>query len=164
MWVQITYVYQKMITKTTKIGIVAIIGMVAVGNVASVAYGQFAPTDAGGTTYTNADIAAGKSDHLFKIVEFEVMSESMLPTLQVGQRGLYNQSVAFADLQENDIIVFDCDGLNVSHRIVNIKDFEDGSRAVETKGDNNTGQLDCENKIPESRYIAKVIDASIEVA
>lgn len=123
------------------------------------AHGQFSTEGMEGTVYTTEDIRSGKSDHLFQIVEFDIISESMLPVMEVGQTAIMNKSVDFMDLEVDDIIVFQCDDIDklVTHRVINVDDFEDGSRAVATQGDNNDGQLECEEKIQDYRYVGKVI-------
>jgi signal peptidase len=79
-----------------------------------------------------------------------VVSTSMVPTLNVGDLIL----VAAADYKVGDIIVFNAPGVRqgpIIHRIIAVN----GDGTLQTKGDNNPGQLPYERSIAKSQIIGK---------
>lgn len=67
---------------------------------------------------------------------FNIISESMVPTLEVNDVVVV-QKCNPEQLQKNDIITFNQEGRTISHRIVNITKTQQGNLKFETKGDNN---------------------------
>lgn len=90
-----------------------------------------------------------------------IISESMMPHFEVGEYAILNFTIPFEEVEEEDIIIFDCmeeTGRYMMHRVTDVDEYEDGSRAVETTGDNNNGeQFDCEKKISQKEYVGKII-------
>jgi signal peptidase len=98
---------------------------------------------------------------------YVVSSESMIPTLMVGdlvvlRNGMDGSGFSFSDLQVGDIIVFhsgDGGGRTIVHRTVEIyQDDEGKQRLVKTKGDNNPVSFELlDYPIREADYYGKVI-------
>src|SRR5215510_2130276 len=84
-----------------------------------------------------------------------VSGHSMEPTYRDGTYLFTNNTYPFADLKTNDIITFHSKtGYEVVHRIIDIKEYEDGSMKVLTVGDNPIDQY--EEWVHEDQYIGKV--------
>jgi signal peptidase I len=120
----------------------------------NLAYGQealYIKETSGGTTYVSED---GTNP-------IPIISKSMLPHFQVGEYAIMNFTIPFESIEEGDIIVFDCNeetDNNIMHRVIEVKEYEDGSTALETVGDYNDGeQFNCEKKISHEEYIGKII-------
>ncbi len=91
-----------------------------------------------------------------------VVTESMVPTLQVGDllvlQGSVNASKINADPETGDIIVFrnprNPSGISIVHRAI-YKTYREGLCFFKTKGDNNLGPDPWE--VPENYVIGRVV-------
>lgn len=95
---------------------------------------------------------------------YVIPSESMIPTLNVGDVVVIRNSPGFAfqDVKVDDIIVFHTDdggGRTIVHRVVEIySDSDTGERLLKTKGDNNPISYDhFDYPIKKADYYGKVI-------
>ena len=156
--------------------ITIIIGMIGLAIIISAsisqeAYAQFRAPTTTITTTTTTEQGEMCSKTLHGVVIFvsedctnpiPIISGSMLPDFRIGGYATLNFSVPFEEIEEGDIIVFDCTeetGKNMMHRVTDVDKYDDGSRAVETVGDANDGeQFECEKKISVDEYIGKIID------
>jgi len=65
--------------------------------------------------------------------------------------------IGHGEIEVGDIIVFNANRKHpLIHRVVSIQE-EKGTRYYETKGDNNSGQLSIEKRIPENAVIGKAV-------
>jgi signal peptidase I len=153
---------------TTSDKVIVAIGLVIANFVVVESYGQFAVLDSG-TSYTNADIREGKTDHLSAKQMVLVSSGSMLPLYKIGEYVTIDSSVPFESIQIGDVIAFkpdkdvNCDiGLMcdfVMHRVIEVQEFEDGSRQLITKGDANDNVIEgVEDDINHDEYIGKAME------
>lgn len=78
-----------------------------------------------------------KSDsNKFAVYAFDIISESMMPTFNIGDIIIVNKCDSPDELKINDIITFEHDDKTISHRILRIEN--DGEQFLfYTKGDNN---------------------------
>lgn len=100
---------------------------------------------------------------------FIVASDSMVPTLQVGDVIVINQhqdAASFATVKIDDIIAFknqfnkDGDGheITMTHRVVEINKTANGVIVMRTKGDNNPSSIPkIDYQIYKQNYIGKVV-------
>ena len=91
----------------------------------------------------NLILSFEENTHILGIYMFNIVSESMEPTLNKNDLVLV-QKCEMTELKEGDIITFKQDGRTISHRILNITKDEENIR-FETKGDNN--------EIPDQDYV-----------
>lgn len=83
----------------------------------------------------NLILSFEENTHIFGIYMFNIVSESMEPTLEKNDVVIV-QKCDLSQLKENDIITFEQDGRIISHRILDVI-IERGIIKFETKGDNN---------------------------
>ena len=101
----------------------------------------------------NLILSFEEKTHIFGIYMFNIVSESMEPTL-------YKDDVVFvkkcdiSELKKGDIITFEQDNRVISHRIINITK-EKSVVKFETKGDNN--EIVDPDKVTEEQVYGKVL-------
>ena len=83
----------------------------------------------------NLILSFEENTHIFGIYMFNIVSESMEPTLNINDVVVV-QKCEPSQLQKEDIITFKQEERVISHRIIDIKK-EKGIIKFETKGDNN---------------------------
>lgn len=83
----------------------------------------------------NLILSFEENTHILGIYMFNIVSESMEPTLEVNDVVVV-QKCEPLQLQIGDIITFDKEDRTISHRIIDIKK-ENGIIKYKTKGDNN---------------------------
>lgn len=83
----------------------------------------------------NLILSFEENTHILGIYVFNIISESMEPTLNVDDL-IVVQKCKDSQLKKGDIVTFNEDGRTVSHRIFNIIE-ERGIKKFQTKGDNN---------------------------
>lgn len=83
----------------------------------------------------NLILSYEENTHILGIYMFNIVSESMEPTLNKNDLVLV-QKCELSELQEGDIITFKQDDRTISHRIIDITK-EKGDFQFKTKGDNN---------------------------
>ena len=100
-----------------------------------------------------SSIKQGKMVKIFGYSYSVIVSESMVPTINVSDIIIINTKYEFEDVKKDDIIVFynPNEQKNIAHRVVDILD--DGS--LQTCGDNNNGLVDGFH-VTEEYYIGKV--------
>lgn len=84
----------------------------------------------------NLILSFEENTHILGIYMFNIISESMEPTLEVNDVVVVLKCEP-SQLQKDDIITFNQDERTISHRIVNITKTPQGNIKFETKGDNN---------------------------
>jgi len=84
----------------------------------------------------NLILSFEENTHILGIYMFNIISESMEPTLEINDVVVVLKSEP-SQLQKDDIITFNQDERIISHRIVNITKTPQGNIKFETKGDNN---------------------------
>ena len=98
---------------------------------------------------------------------YVVISQSMVPNINVGDLLIINHKIAFDDLKIGDIIVFTTPGTDDKgnhrvfvHRIVEINQTtadDDNSKTIRTKGDANPASIPkADYPIKKQNYIGKV--------
>jgi signal peptidase I len=91
---------------------------------------------------------------------FEVVSDSMIPTLQINDTIIVRQ-IPFSDLKIGDIIVFSSpynSSQIVVHRIIDRFEIVNDTTIIRTQGDNNTFSIfGVDYPIREHNYIGKVV-------
>ncbi len=91
---------------------------------------------------------SGKTPSLFGYHVYRVQTDSMEPTLSVGDVILVKNTAA-EDIQNGDIITYRClsgelEGQTITHRVVKEPEQRDGVYYYQTKGDKNGAKLDDE--------------------
>lgn len=85
----------------------------------------------------NLILSFEENTHICGIYVFNIISESMVPTLDVNDVVVVKKCKP-TELQVGDIITYEIDGRTVSHRIIQIT--KDANVLITTKGDNNEVQ------------------------
>ena len=73
---------------------------------------------------------------LFGIHRYLVVSGSMEPSLYAGDMVFVNSNVEFENVKIGDVIIFQYEGKNIIHRVVD-EAWIETERFLKTKGDNN---------------------------
>lgn len=71
---------------------------------------------------------------LFRFKPYVVLSGSMEPSIHTGSVAYVNTNIKGDDIKVGDIIAFNINGMNVTHRVASINENE---RTIITKGDAN---------------------------
>lgn len=100
----------------------------------------------------NLILSYEENTHVLGIYMFNIVSESMEPTLNKNDLVLV-QKCELSELQEGDIITFKQDNRTISHRIIDITK-EKGTTKFKTKGDNN--EIADPDKVDASQVYGKV--------
>ena len=93
-----------------------------------------------------------ENTHICGIYCFNIISESMEPTLNVNDVVIAKKT-NIANLQKGDIITFNQDGRIISHRIKKI--IKDDNYLIVTQGDNN--EVEDKDVVKEEQIYGKVI-------
>ena len=93
-----------------------------------------------------------ENTHICGIYCFNIISESMEPTLNVNDVVIVKKT-NIANLQKGDIITFNQDGRIISHRIKKI--IKDDNYLIVTQGDNN--EVEDKDVVKEEQIYGKVI-------
>lgn len=101
----------------------------------------------------NLILSFEENTHIFGIYMFNIVSESMQPTLDVNDVVIV-QKANISELKENDIITFFQDNRTISHRIKTIVK-EKGDIKFITKGDNN--EIADPDKVEPGQVYGKVL-------
>ena len=101
----------------------------------------------------NLILSFEEKTHIFGIYMFNIVSESMEPTLYKNDV-VFVQKCDISELKKGDIITFEQEGRVISHRIINITK-EKNVIKFETKGDNN--EIPDPDKVPEGQVYGKVL-------
>ena len=101
----------------------------------------------------NLILSFEENTHILGIYMFNIVSESMEPTLEVNDVVVV-QKCESSQLQKGDIITFQQDGRIISHRILDITK-EKNIIKFRTKGDNN--EIPDSDLILESQVYGKVL-------
>jgi len=101
----------------------------------------------------NLILSFEEDTQIFGIYMFNIVSESMEPTLEIDDVVVV-QKCEPAQLQVEDIITFQQGDRTISHRILDITK-EKGTIKFETKGDNN--QIPDPDKVDSSQVYGKVL-------
>ena len=101
----------------------------------------------------NLILSFEENTHIFGIYIFNIVSESMEPTLEKNDVVIV-QKCATSKLRKGDIITFLQDERTISHRIVGVTQ-EKGTIKFETKGDNN--EISDPDKIEPRQVYGKVL-------
>ena len=101
----------------------------------------------------NLILSFEENTHIFGIYMFNIVSESMEPTLKINDVVVVKKCEA-TQLQKGDIITFQQDGRTISHRILDITKDKNIIK-FRTKGDNN--EIPDSDLIPESQVYGKVL-------
>ena len=101
----------------------------------------------------NLILSFEENTHILGIYMFNIVSESMEPTLNKNDLVLV-QKCELSELQEGDIITFKQDERTISHRILNITKDEETIR-FKTKGDNN--EIPDQDEVEENQVYGKVV-------
>ena len=101
----------------------------------------------------NLILSFEENTHIFGIYMFNIVSESMEPTLKINDVVVVKKCKA-TQLQKGDIITFQQDGRIISHRILDITKDKKIIK-FRTKGDNN--EIPDSDLIPESQVYGKVL-------
>ena len=83
----------------------------------------------------NLILSFEENTHILGIYMFNIVSESMEPTLEINDVVVV-QKCEPTQLQKGDVITFQQDGRNISHRIVDTTKIKNTIK-FQTKGDNN---------------------------
>ncbi len=100
----------------------------------------------------NLILSYEENTHVLGIYMFNIVSESMEPTLNKNDLVLV-QKCDISELQEGDIITFKQDNRTISHRIIDITK-EKGTTKFKTKGDNN--EIPDSDKVEANQIYGKV--------
>lgn len=95
---------------------------------------------------------------VFPIYPSVVLTGSMEPGIYPGDMVLVEKiksEDALMKLKVGDVINFQRDAINISHRIVAVKEDEDGNRVFQTKGDNNSSEDVRKVKLTEVKGIIR---------
>ena len=101
----------------------------------------------------NLILSFEENTHILGIYMFNIVSESMEPTLEINDVVVVKMCEA-TQLQKGDIITFQQDGRIISHRILDITKDKKIIK-FRTKGDNN--EIPDSDLIPESQVYGKVL-------
>lgn len=101
----------------------------------------------------NLILSFEENTHILGIYMFNIVSESMEPTLKINDVVVVKKCKA-TQLQKGDIITFQQDGRIISHRILDITKDKKIIK-FRTKGDNN--EIPDSDLIPESQVYGKVL-------
>ena len=101
----------------------------------------------------NLILSFEENTHIFGIYMFNIVSESMEPTLKINDVVVVKKCEA-TQLQKGDIITFQQDGRTISHRILDITKDKNIIK-FRTKGDNN--EIPDSDLVPESQVYGKVV-------
>lgn len=101
----------------------------------------------------NLILSFEENTHILGIYMFNIVSESMEPTLEVNDVVVVRKCEK-SQLQKDDIITFQQEGRIISHRILDITK-EKGIIKFETKGDNN--QIPDPDKVEAGQVYGKVL-------
>ena len=101
----------------------------------------------------NLILSFEENTHIFGIYMFNIVSESMEPTLEINDVVVVKTCEA-TQLQKGDIITFQQDGRTISHRILDITKDKNIIK-FRTKGDNN--EIPDSDLVPESQVYGKVV-------
>ena len=101
----------------------------------------------------NLILSYEENTHIFGIYMFNIVSESMEPTLEINDVVVV-QKCETTQLKKGDIITFGQDEKTISHRILDITE-EKGNIKIETKGDNN--KVPDSDKIEPGQVYGKVL-------
>lgn len=101
----------------------------------------------------NLILSFEENTHILGIYMFNIVSESMEPTLDVNDVVIV-QKCNISKLEKGDIITFEQDGRAISHRILDITK-ERGIIKFETKGDNN--EIPDPDKVEADKVYGKVL-------
>ena len=101
----------------------------------------------------NLILSFEENTHIFGIYMFNIVSESMEPTLKINDVVVVKKCEA-TQLQKGDIITFQQDGRTISHRILDITKDKNVIK-FRTKGDNN--EIPDSDLVPESQVYGKVV-------
>lgn len=101
----------------------------------------------------NLILSFEKNTHIFGIYIFNIISESMEPTLNINDLVIVKKYNSNKDLKKGDIITFNQEGRIISHRIKEIIENED--YLIITKGDNN--EVPDKELVKEEQIYGKVI-------
>lgn len=101
----------------------------------------------------NLILSYEENTHILGIYMFNIVSESMEPTLNKNDLVLV-QKCELPKLQEGDIITFKQDDRTISHRIIDITK-ENGDFQFKTKGDNN--EIADPDKVGAGQIYGKVL-------
>lgn len=101
----------------------------------------------------NLILSFEENTHILGIYMFNIVSESMEPTLEINDVVVVKTCEA-TQLQKGDIITFQQDGRIISHRILDITK-EKKIIKFRTKGDNN--EIPDSDLIPEGQVYGKVL-------
>lgn len=101
----------------------------------------------------NLILSFEENAHILGIYMFNIVSESMEPTLEINDVVVVKTCEA-TQLQKGDIITFQQDGRIISHRILDITKDKKIIK-FRTKGDNN--EIPDSDLIPESQVYGKVL-------
>ncbi len=101
----------------------------------------------------NLILSFEENTHILGIYMFNIVSESMEPTLKINDVVVVKTCEA-TQLQKGDIITFQQDGRIISHRILDITKDKKIIK-FRTKGDNN--EIPDSDLIPESQVYGKVL-------
>ena len=101
----------------------------------------------------NLILSFEENTHILGIYMFNIVSESMEPTLKINDVVVVKKCEA-TQLQKGDIITFQQDGRIISHRILDITKDKKIIK-FRTKGDNN--EIPDSDLIPESQVYGKVL-------
>lgn len=89
---------------------------------------------------------SGEAPSVFGFRLYRVQSESMSPTLKVGDV-ILDKKVPAKDIKKNDIVTFECEtgeyaGHTITHRVVEEPEYRNGYYYFQTKGDKDGSSLD----------------------
>ena len=101
----------------------------------------------------NLILSFEENTHILGIYMFNIVSESMEPTLKINDVVVVKKCEA-TQLQKGDIITFQQDGRTISHRILDITKDKNIIK-FRTKGDNN--EIPDSDLVPESQVYGKVV-------
>ena len=101
----------------------------------------------------NLILSFEENTHILGIYMFNIVSESMEPTLEINDVVVVKMCEA-TQLQKGDIITFQQDGRIISHRILDITKDKKIIK-FRTKGDNN--EIPDSDLVPESQVYGKVV-------
>ena len=101
----------------------------------------------------NLILSFEENAHILGIYMFNIVSESMEPTLEINDVVVVKMCEA-TQLQKGDIITFQQDGRIISHRILDITKDKKIIK-FRTKGDNN--EIPDSDLVPESQVYGKVV-------
>jgi len=101
----------------------------------------------------NLILSFEEDTHIFGIYMFNIISESMEPTLEINDLVVVKRTET-SQLRKDDIITFEQDDRIISHRIKNITK-ESGTIKFITKGDNN--EISDPDLVDSGQVFGKVI-------